>query len=87
MTGTITFLGQELSHIPDEEEGLYGVVYKNETLEVRTSGDDDSCNFWMATLLHEGQTTPLHAYSKKDLESRVLQKREHSQMNLGRGDT
>ena len=84
MTETITFLGRELRHIPDEEEGLYGVVYKDATIEVRTPGDDDSCNFWTATLLHEVETMPAHAYSKNDLESRMRQKMEDSQMRLGR---
>lgn len=75
MTETITFLGQELRHTPDEEEGLYGTVYKNETIEVRTPGDDDACNFPSAEVRYQGRTISEHGYvSLAELESRIRQK-------------
>ena len=72
MNETITFLGQDLRHIPDEEEDLYGVVYKNETVEVRTPGDDDGCNFSSVKVRHQGEVISVHGYcSLKDLEIRI----------------
>ena len=80
MTETVTFLGQELRHVPDEEEGLYGTVYKNETIEVRTPGDDDACNFSSAEVRYRGKMLSVHGYvSLAELERRIQQRMEDSE--------
>jgi len=75
VTETITFLGQELRHIPDEEESDYGRVYKNETIEVRTPGENDGCNFSSAEVRYRGEMLSVHGYvSLAELERRIQQR-------------
>lgn len=42
----ITFLGQILTRVPEEDEELYGITYSDTDTQVSSPGDDDTCASW-----------------------------------------